>query len=103
MGDPDDKTLWEALLRQAEANLRQAEANVRQGKANVRQAEANEGTSSTIKLLTQRMLCKEEAAALEPDRLDAWYVADGDAETVTSLAGQIVQQTVGVFNTAARH
>ena len=63
MEDSDDKLIWDALLRQAEANLRQAEANVRQ-------AEANEGTSSSIKLLTQWMLCKEETAALEPDRLD---------------------------------
>ena len=100
MEDPDDKTIWEALPRQAEANLRQAEANVRQGEANVRQAGANEGTSSTVKLLTQRMLCKEEAAALEPDRLDAWYAADGDAETVTSLAGQIVQQAVSCWQEA---
>ena len=93
MEDPEDKTIWDALLRQAGANLRQAEANLRQ-------AEANEGTSSTIKLLTQRMLCKEEAAALEPDRLDAWYAASGDAETVTSLAGQIVQQAVSCWQEA---
>ena len=78
MEDPDDKMIWDALLRQAEANLRQAEAN--------------EGTSSTIKLLTQRMLCKENAAALEPDRLEAWYAANGDAEAITSLAGQIALQ-----------
>jgi len=43
MEDPDDKTIWEALLRQAEANLRQAEANVRQGEANVRQARRTGG------------------------------------------------------------
>ena len=78
MEDPDDKMIWDALLRQAEANLRQAEAN--------------EGTSSTIKLLTQRMLRKENAAALEPDRLEAWYAANGDAEAITSLAGQIALQ-----------
>ena len=78
MEDPDDKMIWDALLRQAEANLRQAEAN--------------EGTSSTIKLLTQRMLRKENAAALEPARLEAWYAADGDAEAITSLAGQIALQ-----------
>ena len=77
MEDFDDKMIWDALLRQAEANLRQAEAN--------------EGTSSTIRLLTQRMLCKENAAALEPDRLEAWYAANGDAEAITSLAGQIAQ------------
>jgi hypothetical protein len=85
MEDFDDKMIWDALLRQAEANLRLSESILRQ-------AVANEGTSSTIRQLTQRMLCKENAAALEPDRLDAWYAADGDAETVTSLAGQIVQQ-----------
>ena len=78
MGDPGDKMIWDALLRQAEANQRQAEAN--------------KGASSTIKLLTQRMLCKESAAALELDRLEAWYAASGDAEAITSLAGQIAQQ-----------
>ena len=93
MEDPDDKTIWEALLRQADANLRLSESILEK-------AVANEGTSSTIKLLTQRMLCKEEAAALEPDRLDAWYAADGDAETVTSLAGQIVQQAVSCWQEA---
>ena len=93
MEDPDDKMIWDALLRQAEANLRLSESILRQ-------AVANEGTSSTIKLLTQRMLCKEEAAAVEPDRLDAWYAADGDAETVTSLAGQIVQQAVSCWQEA---
>ena len=38
------------------------------------------------------MLCKEKAAALEPDRLEAWYPANGDAQAITSLAGQIAQQ-----------
>ena len=72
MEDPGDKMICDALLRQAEANLRQAEANLRQ-------AAANEGTSSAIKLFTQRLLCRESVAAVEPDRLEAWYAADGDA------------------------
>ena len=85
MEDPGDKMIWDALLRQAEANLRQAEANLRQ-------ATANEGTSSAIKLLTQRLLCRECVAAVEPDRVEAWYAADGDAEAIASLSGQIAQQ-----------
>ena len=64
--------IWDALLRQAEANLRQAVAN--------------EGTSCAIKLLTQRLLCRENVAALEPDRFEAWHAADGDAGAITSLA-----------------
>ena len=85
MEDPDDKMIWDGLHGQAEANLRQAEANLRQ-------PGANDGTSSAIKLLTQRLLCKESAPALEPDRLEAWFAANGDAEAITSFAGQIAQQ-----------
>ena len=78
MEDPGDKMIWDALLRQAEANLRQAAAN--------------EGTSSAIKLLAQRLLCRESVAALEPDRFAAWHAADGDAEAITSLSRQIAQK-----------
>ena len=68
MDDPDDKMVWEVLLRQAEANLKQAVAN--------------EGTSGAIRMLTQRLLCKGSAAALEPGRLEAGYAANGDAEAL---------------------
>ncbi len=85
MEDPGDKMIWDAILRQAEANLRQAEANLRQ-------ATANEGTSCAIKLLTQRLLCRESVAAVEPDRVDAWYAAEGDAAAIASSSGQFAQQ-----------
>ena len=64
MGDPDGRMFWDAFLVLAEASLRQAE---------------------TAKLLTQRLLCKENDAALQPGRLDA-------AEVIAFLAGQIAQQ-----------
>ena len=51
MGDPDDRTIWDALLKQAEANLKQAEANL--------------ATSSAIHFQTQRMVSKEGAADME--------------------------------------
>ena len=75
MEDPSGKMFWDTLLVLAEASLRQAVAN--------------EGASNAIKLLTQRLLCKESDAALVPGWLDARY---GDAEAITSLAGQVAQQ-----------
>jgi len=82
MGDPDDRTIWDALLKQAEANLKQAEANL--------------ATSSAIHFQTQRMVSKEGAADMELDRLESWYFADSDAEARASTAGQIVKQAEGL-------
>ena len=82
MGDPDDRTIWDALLKQTEANLKQAEANL--------------ATSSAIHFQTQRMVSKEGAADMEPDRLESWYFADSDAEAGASIAGQIVKQAEGL-------
>jgi hypothetical protein len=82
MGDPEDRTIWDALLKQAEANLKQAEANL--------------ATSSAIHFQTQRMVSKEGAADMEPDRLESWYFADSDAEAGASIAGQIVKQAEGL-------
>ena len=68
--DHDDK-IWDALLRQAEANLE---------------------ASSAVRSLTQRVI-SDDATAM--DRLAAWYRADGDAEDIASIAGQIAQQVNG--------
>ena len=67
MGEHADR-IWEALLRQAEANLE---------------------TARTLHLHTQHWLC-QESVEVEPDRLEAWYAANGDAEAGTVIAKQIV-------------
>ena len=66
----DGRAIWEALLKQSEAN---------------------KAISDAILAHTQRMVRAETAAAMEPDRLDSWYCADGDAHDVASIAGQIVE------------
>ena len=65
----NDSFLWEPLLKQAEANLETARA---------------------MHLQTQRMMSKESAVDMEPDRLEAWYIADRDSEAGADIAGQIV-------------
>ena len=90
MGEHADKWIWEALLRQAEANLRQTEANLRQSEANLE-------TARTLHLHTQRWLCQESVVNVEPDRLEAWFVADGDAKVGAVIAKQIVQQAEGIW------
>ena len=90
MGEHVDKWIWEALLRQAEANLRQTEANLRQSEANLE-------TARTLHLLTQHKLCQESVVEVELDRLEAWFVAEGDAETGAVIAKQIVQQAKGYW------
>ena len=80
----DERAIWEALLKQSEANLKQSEALLKQ-------SEANKAISDAILAHTQRMIRAESAAAMEPDRLDSWYCADGDAHDVASIAGQIVE------------
>ena len=71
MGDQSDGRLWEALLKQAQANLETAHA---------------------IRLQVQRKLSKESAAAMDPDRLESWFVAECDAEAGAVIAEQIVDQ-----------
>ena len=66
----DERAVWEVLLKQAGANL---------------------AISNAILAHTQRVICAETADDMEPDRLDAWYCADGDAKAVASIAGQIVK------------
>ena len=76
MGDHSDRWLWEALLKQAEANLETARA---------------------MRLQTQLMLSKESAVDMEPDRLEAWFVADCDAEAGAVIAEQIVHHAEGLW------
>ena len=90
MGEHADKWIWEALLRQAEANLRQTDANQKQ-------AEANLETARTLHLHTQHWLCQESVVEVEPDRLEAWFVADGDAKAGAVIAKQIVQQAEDIL------
>ena len=73
-GDQSDGWPWEALLKQAQANLETAHA---------------------IRLQIQLKLSKESAADMEPDRLEAWFVAEGDAEAGAVIAEQIVHQVEG--------
>ena len=68
---PDERIIWEALLKQAEANRAIANAILSQ---------------------TQRMVRKEDLATMEPDRLDAWYAAANDAADVATIAGMIVEK-----------
>ena len=75
MGDHSDRWLWEALLKQAEANLETARA---------------------MRLQTQLKLSKESAVDMEPDRLEAWFVADCDAEAGAVIAEQIVHHAEGL-------
>ena len=56
----DERAIWEALLKQSEANLKQSEALLKQ-------SEANKAISDAILAHTQRMVCAETAAAIEPD------------------------------------
>ena len=74
MGDQSDGWPWEALLKQAQANLETAHA---------------------IRLQIQLKLSKESAADREPDRLEAWIVADCDAEAGAVIGEQIVHQAEG--------
>ena len=76
MGEHDDRLLWEALLKQAEANLETARA---------------------IHLHTQHRLCQGGVVDMEPDRLEAWFAADCDAEAGADIAEQIVQQAKGFW------
>ena len=53
MRDPDDKIIWEALLKQAEANREQAEADREQ-------AVGNHAIANAIRSQIQRMVCKHD-------------------------------------------
>ena len=68
----DGRSFWNALAMQAEANL---------------------AMSNAILSQSQRMVSNECVAAMEPDRLEMWYVADSDAADVAKIAGQIVERT----------
>ena len=68
----DGRSFWNALAKQAEANLAMSKAILSQ---------------------SQRMVSNECVAALEPDRLESWYVADRDAANVAKFAGDIAEQT----------
>ena len=70
MRDLDDRTIRDALLRQAEANR---------------------AISNAIFFQTQRIVSKESAAVMELDRLESCYCADRDANDASSIAGQIVK------------
>ena len=54
-------------------------------------------TARTLHLHTQRRLCLESVVNVEPDRLEAWFVADGDAEAGAVIAEQIVQQAERIW------
>ena len=58
VGRFDERAVWEALLKQAEANL---------------------AISNAILAHTQRVICAETTDDMEPDQLESWYCADGDA------------------------
>ena len=73
--DLEGRLLWEALLKQAGANLE---------------------TARSMHLQTQHMLCKESLVDMEPDRLEAWYVAACDAEVGAGIARQIVHHAEGL-------
>ena len=90
MGEHADKWIWETLLVQAVANLRQTQAFLRQSEANLE-------TARTLHLHTQHKLCQESVVNVEPDRLEAWFVADDDAEAGTVIAEQIVQQAESIW------
>ena len=68
---PDERIIWETLLKQAEANRAIANAILSQ---------------------TQRMVREEDLATMEPDRLDAWYAAANDAADGATIAGMIAEQ-----------
>ena len=65
-----DRAVWEVLLHQAKANQATAEA---------------------ILLRTQREVCALNTTATEPERLEQWYCADGDAHDVATIARQVVK------------
>ena len=64
------------------------------------QTEVNLETARTLHLRTQRRLC-QSVVDVEPDRLAAWFVADGDAEAGAVIAEQIVQQAEGIWQDKA--
>ena len=65
-----DTAVWEVLLHQAKANQATAEA---------------------ILLRTRREVCALNTTATEPERVEQWYCADGDAHDVVINAGQVVK------------
>ena len=67
MRDPDDSQTWDAFLKQAEANR---------------------AVPSAFLFHTQRMVGKVSGAVMEPDRLESWYFADGDAKDIASMANR---------------
>ena len=107
---------WETLLAQAHANQAQAIANQAQAIANQTTAEATllamrshasvlqckgdelqawaldaHGVADVAKALVESQHCAGDAVALKPDRLEAWYAENDDAEAITSSAGQIAK------------
>ena len=105
--------LWNSLLKQAQANWEQSRANAlaqaranevavlandsEASRANLAQARANEESSRAIHLLAQRM---PSMGAIEvvPDRLEAWYAAECDAEDGVTIAGAIAKQAEGLHD-----
>ena len=69
---------WETFSKQAEANLAQARAQ--------------EQASGAMHFETKRTMCKESVVLMVLESLEAWYVADCDAEVGVCIAGQIVRK-----------
>ena len=54
-------------------------------------------TARTLHLHTQHWLCQKSVVDVEPDRLEAWFAVDGDAEAGAVIAEQVVQQAESIW------
>ena len=90
VGSASDGVIWGALLLQARANCTQAEANLQQ-------ARANEALSQSLLRSTQSVFDKEVTVDLEPDRLESWYAARGDAAIGCDIAEHVTQQAQNII------
>ena len=88
--------VWDALLLQAMANRAQSEANLFQAKA-------NEALSQNLLHCTQGVFDKEGTIDLEPDRLESWYAAHGDAVDGCSIARLVTEQAQGFAGNDVQH
>ena len=71
-----DGVIWGALLLQAEANL---------------------ALSQSLLRCTQSVFDKEVTVDLEPDRLESWYAARGDAAIGCDIAEHVTQQAQNII------
>ena len=74
-----DRWIWEALLKQPETNLEIARA------------------LTALHFQTQLKASKGSAVHMELDRLEAWIVADCDAEAGAIIAEQIAHHAKGIW------